>query len=53
MMEEEREQQRRALDQIDDHFEETRPWYVGIPQNFIDLLWQPQMLRAYQRSLLS
>jgi hypothetical protein len=26
MMEEEREEQQRALDQIEDCFEETRPW---------------------------
>ena len=40
MMEEEREEQQRALDQIEDCYEETRPWLVNPVRTYSCLLWQ-------------
>lgn len=40
MMEEEREEQQRALDQIEDCYEETRPWSVNPVGTYSCLLWQ-------------
>jgi hypothetical protein len=41
MMEEEEEEQQRALDQIEDCYEETRPWLVNLVGTYTCLLWQP------------
>jgi hypothetical protein len=38
MMEEEEEEQERALDQIDDRYEETRPWLVNLVGTYNCLL---------------
>lgn len=47
MMEEEEEEQQRALDQIEDCYEETRPWLVDPVGMYNCLLWQSRMCRAY------
>jgi hypothetical protein len=41
MMEEEREEQQRALDQIDDCYEEIRPWLVEPLGTYSRLPYQP------------
>jgi hypothetical protein len=41
MMEEEEEEQQRALDQIEDCYEETIPWLVNLVGTYNCLLWQP------------
>lgn len=40
-MEEEEEEQQRALDQIEDCYKETRPWLVNLVDTYKCLLWQP------------
>jgi hypothetical protein len=41
MMEEEEEEQQRPFDQIEDCYEETRPWLVNLVGTYNCLLWQP------------
>jgi hypothetical protein len=41
MMEEEEEEQQGALDQIEDCYEEIRPWLVNLVGTYNYLLWQP------------